>query len=64
MNQRKYKLYVALIVLSLGATIGFFVNAGNFIIPIIAFVIACGLIYLLKRERDISSLPKSRLSHC
>lgn len=50
MNEKKYVTYRILIVIALSMTIGIFVSAGNYIIPLIAFVIAASLMYLVKRK--------------
>ncbi len=50
MKYKKYKLYKLLIVLLLAGTVSAFVTAGNFIIPLIAFLIAVVLMFVLNRS--------------
>lgn len=47
---RRYTFYKLLIVMLLAAIVGSFVTAGNFIIPLIAFLAAVVLMFLLKRN--------------
>ncbi|MBN2014756.1 MAG: DUF2178 domain-containing protein [Candidatus Altiarchaeota archaeon] len=52
MDYRRYRFYKLLFVMMLTALTAFFVVAGNYIIPLLAFVVACGLIYVLKARVD------------
>lgn len=52
MDYKRYRLYKLLIVMGLTALTAFFVVAGNYAIPVLAFIIAFGLVYILKTRVD------------
>jgi uncharacterized membrane protein len=52
MDYKRYRFYKLLLVMALTAITGFFVVAGNYVIPLLAFAIACGLVYVLKSRVD------------
>jgi uncharacterized membrane protein len=51
-KHKRYTLYKLLIVMLLAAIVSSFVVIGNFIIPLIAFLIASVLMFLLKKSTD------------
>lgn len=49
---RQYRIYKLLIVMLLAGTVSSFVTAGNFVIPLAAFLIAILLMFFLKKNVD------------
>lgn len=52
MKYRKYRIYKLFIVIVLALLVGFFVEQGNFIIPLIALLVAVVFMFLIKRNVD------------
>ncbi len=52
MDTKKFRIYKMIIAAALGAIVGGFVSAGNYIIPLIAVAAAFLLMYTLKKRVD------------
>lgn len=50
MRYKEYRFYKMVLVIVLAILVGNFVVAGNYVFPLVAFIIACGLMFLLKTK--------------
>lgn len=49
-NYRRYRIYKILIVIVLAVVVGLFVGEGNFIVPLIAFILALLIVNVLSKK--------------